>query len=201
MHPLDRIFENSARSLAKRTSRRSLLASLGQILTGAALIPLLPIDRTARAQTPGKSTAPPAEPRTTLPPSTARTATAAPVDPTAAAKSAPGEKDCEYWKYCAIDGFLCSCCGGTSNSCPPGTQPSPITWIGTCHNPGDGRDYIISYNDCCGKVSCGDCFCNRNEAEKPMYRLSRNNDVNWCMANTESDYHCSVSVILGVAQE
>jgi methylamine dehydrogenase light chain len=175
MHPLDRLFEKSARSLAKRTSRRSMLASLGKLLTGAALLPLLPIDRTARAQTP-----------------------AAPiVNPLA--KPTAEEQKCEYWKYCAIDGFLCACCGGTSTSCPPGTQTSPITWIGTCHNPGDGRDYIVSYNDCCGKVSCGDCFCDRNEGEKPMYRLSRNNDVNWCMANSESNYHCSVSVILGVA--
>jgi len=172
MQSFDRVFEKSARSLAKRTSRRSLLASLGQLLTGAALLPLLPIDRTARAQTPA-----------------------------AGAKPTADEQNCDYWKYCAIDGFLCACCGGTSTSCPPGTQTSPITWIGTCHNPGDGRDYIVSYNDCCGKVSCGDCFCNRNEGEKPMYRLSRNNDVNWCMANTESNYHCSVSVILGVAAE
>ena len=169
MHPLDQVFERSARSLAKRTSRRSLLGSLGALLTGAALLPLLPIDRTARAAQP-------------------------------TAGNDPGNpQECNYWRYCAIDGFLCACCGGTANSCPPGTQPSPITWIGTCHNPGDDRDYIVSYNDCCGKVSCGDCFCNRNEGEKPMYRLSRNNDVNWCMANTESDYHCSVSVILGVA--
>jgi methylamine dehydrogenase light chain len=171
MHLLDRLFERSARSLAKRTSRRSMLATLGQLLTGAALLPLLPIDRTARAQSP-----------------------TSPV-----AKPTADEKNCEYWKYCAMDGFLCACCGGTSTSCPPGTQSSPITWIGTCHNPGDDRDYIISYNDCCGKVSCGDCFCDRNEGEKPMYRLSRNNDVNWCMANSESNYHCSVSVILGVA--
>jgi methylamine dehydrogenase light chain len=172
MQSFDRVFEKSARSLAKRTSRRSLLASLGQLLTGAALLPLLPIDRTARAQAPA-----------------------------AGAKPTADEQNCAYWKYCAIDGFLCACCGGTSTSCPPGTQTSPITWIGTCHNPGDGRDYIVSYNDCCGKVSCGDCFCNRNEGEKPMYRLSRNNDVNWCMANTESDYHCSVSVILGVGEK
>jgi methylamine dehydrogenase light chain len=182
MKSLDRLFENSARSLAKRTSRRSLLASVGRLLTGAALIPLLPIDRTARADT-----SPP------------HPATGAHSD--ALAHPAAGEKDCEYWRYCAIDGFLCSCCGGTSHSCPPGTQPSPITWIGTCHNPGDQRDYIISYNDCCGKVSCGQCLCNRNEGEKPMYRLSRNNDVNWCMANTEADYHCSVAVILGVAEK
>ena len=174
MHPLDRVFENSARSLARRTSRRSLLGSIGRLLTGAALLPLLPIDRTARAQ-------------------------AAPEG--SVAKPTAAEQSCDYWKYCAIDGFLCACCGGTSTSCPPGTQSSPITWIGTCHNPNDDRDYIVSYNDCCGKVSCGDCFCNRNEAEKPMYRLSRNNDVNWCMANTESNYHCSVSIILGVAQK
>lgn len=178
MTRLDTLVENGARSLAKRTSRRSLLGSLGQLLTGAALMPLLPIDRTARAQSPSAGA------------------------PTSAvAKPTAEEQNCAYWKYCAIDGFLCACCGGTSTSCPPGTQPSPITWIGTCHNPGDGRDYIMSYNDCCGKVSCGDCFCDRNEGEKPMYRLSRNNDVNWCMANSEANYHCSVSVILGVAQE
>jgi methylamine dehydrogenase light chain len=169
MHSLDHLFENSSRSLARRTSRRSLLASLGQLLTGAALLPLLPVDRGGRAW--GSEAKP------------------------------DGPESCEYWKYCAIDGFLCSCCGGTSSSCPPGTATSPITWIGTCHNPGDGRDYIVSYNDCCGKTSCGNCECTRNEREKPMYRPSRNNDLNWCMANADSNYHCSVSVILGVAEK
>ena len=171
MHSLDRLFEHSSRSLARRTSRRSLLASLGQLLTGAALLPLLPVDRGGRAW--------------------ASAATPKPDSP----------ESCEYWKYCAIDGFLCSCCGGTSSTCPPGTAPSPITWIGTCHNPGDGRDYIVSYNDCCGKTSCGNCECNRNEREKPTYRPSRNNDLNWCMANADSNYHCSVSVLLGVAEK
>jgi len=170
MRSLDRLFENSARSLAQRTSRRSLLACLGQLLTGAALLPLLPVDRGSRALAAGKT-------------------------------GAVGPESCEYWKYCAIDGFLCACCGGSSTACPPGTAPSPITWIGTCHNPGDGREYIISYNDCCGKTSCGNCECNRNEREKPMYRPSRNNDLNWCMANADSNYHCSLSVILGVAEK
>jgi len=169
MRSLDHLLEHSSRSLARRTSRRSLLASLGQLLTGAALLPLLPVDRGGRAW--------------------------------ASDAKSGGPETCEYWKYCAIDGFLCSCCGGTSSSCPPGTASSPITWIGTCHNPGDGRDYIVSYNDCCGKTSCGNCECNRNEREKPMYRPSRNNDLNWCMANADSNYHCSVSVILGVAEK
>jgi methylamine dehydrogenase light chain len=181
MRSIDQLFEKSARALARGTSRRSLLAALGQVLTGAALIPLLPVDRSARAAEPA---APPAKPQ-------AKSAKPATDDP----------KSCDYWKYCAVDGFLCSCCGGSSNSCPPGTTPSPITWIGTCHNPSDARDYIVSYNDCCGKVSCGNCECNRNEREKPMYRPSRNNDLNWCMANADSNYHCSVSVILGVSEK
>ena len=53
-------------------------------------------------------------------------------------------KSCDYWRYCAIDGFLCSCCGGSSSSCPPGAEPSPVTWVGTCENPVDGKRYVIS---------------------------------------------------------
>lgn len=169
MRSLDRLFEQSTRSLAQRTSRRSLLASLAQLLTGAALLPLLPVDRASRAH---------------------------------AGEARPGgPESCDYWKHCAIDGFLCACCGGSSTACPPGTDPSPISWIGTCHNPGDGRDYMVSYNDCCGKTTCGSCDCTRNEREKPMYRPSRNNDLNWCMANANSNYHCTVSVIMGVAEK
>ena len=47
MRSIDHLFEKSSRALAQRTSRRSLLGMLGQVLTGAALIPLLPIDRSA----------------------------------------------------------------------------------------------------------------------------------------------------------
>jgi methylamine dehydrogenase light chain len=171
MRSLDQLVEQSTRSLAHCTSRRSLLAHLGRLLTGAAVLPLLPIDRGSRAH---------------------------------ANEAHPGPdsaESCDYWKYCAIDGFLCACCGGTSTSCPPGTAASPISWVGTCHNARDGRDYMVSYNDCCGKSTCGTCDCTRAQGEKPMYRPSRNNDLNWCMANTDSNYHCTVSVILGVAEK
>src|ERR1700676_1172290 len=189
MYTLDRLFEKSSRSLAQRTSRRSFVAVLGQVCTGARLLPLLPIDRVNRAEaaSPESGAAPP-------PPHKAAAAaahTAAADDP----------QKCEDWKYCAIDGVLCSRCRGRSHTCPPGTAMSPIPWIGPCHNPSDGRDYMVSYNDCCGKTSCGNCECNRNEREKPLYRLSRNNDINWCMANSDSNYHCSVSVILGLAEQ
>lgn len=106
---------------------------------------------------------------------------------------------CEYWRNCALDGFLCSCCGGSHTSCPPGTVVSPITWIGTCRNPDDGKDYVISYNDCCGKSACGRCYCFGNEREEPMYRPARSNDIVWCLGSTEQAYHCTVSPIIGLA--
>ena len=125
-----------------------------------------------------------------------------PVDRSANAHGVSNEhgdpKSCDYWKYCAIDGFLCGCCGGSSSSCPPGTTPSPITWIGTCLNPHDKTEYIISYNDCCGKVACGRCFCNTNHDETPIYKLSRDNDINWCMGTANAIYHCSVAAVIGV---
>jgi methylamine dehydrogenase light chain len=106
---------------------------------------------------------------------------------------------CDYWRHCAIDGFLCGCCGGSVSSCPPGTVASDITWIGTCRNPADGRDYIISYNDCCGKSACGRCVCQRDQGDTPVYRPQTSNDINWC-AGSQADvpYHCSLSVVIGV---
>ena len=82
------------------------------------------------------------------------------------------------------------------NSCPPGTEISPVGWIGTCTNPVDGNNYVISYNDCCGKSTCGRCFCNTNDGDKPVYIPSRNNDINWCLGHRQS-YHCSTAVVMG----
>jgi methylamine dehydrogenase light chain len=168
---LDLLAEGSARSLARRSSRRSLLGALGGLLVGVAGLPLLPVARGATK----------------------------PAAPVSADPGDPGA--CEYWRHCAIDGFLCSCCGGSQSICPPGTDMSPVTWIGTCHNPADGKDYAISYNDCCGKSSCGRCFCNRNEGDTPLYRAAQSNDYNWCAGDVKTNipYHCSTARIVGVA--
>ena len=173
---LDSISEGSTRALARRTSRRSLLAGLGALLVGAAGVPLLPVARGAAP--------PPPRPGAT----------------TGAAGADPGDPaSCEYWRHCAIDGWLCACCGGSQSTCPPGTDMSAVTWIGTCHNPGDGRDYVISYNDCCGKSACGRCFCNRNEGDTPLFQPAQANDYNWCSGNSRANlpYHCSTARIVG----
>ena len=114
----------------------------------------------------------------------------------------PGDPaSCDYWRNCAIDGFLCGCCGGSSSSCPPGTDMSAVTWVGTCHNPGDDKHYVISYNDCCGKSACGRCFCNRNERDSPLFVPGQSNDYNWCSGDSRANipYHCSTARIIGVA--
>ncbi len=167
MNYFDDISEKVVRVIAKRTSRRNVLAALGRILLGTSAIPLLPVARATETSS--------------------------------ASEQAVNPRECDYWRYCAIDGFLCSCCGGSYNTCPPGAEMSPITWIGTCRNPEDGKDYIISYNDCCGKSSCGRCLCTRNEGSRPMHTPFLSNEYNWCLGVSSQAYHCSTSIVLGVA--
>ena len=74
-------------------------------------------------------------------------------------------------------------------------------WVGTCANPDDGKNYLISYNDCCGKPAVhAAVFCNNNKGERPGYRMGLYNDINWCMANADKGYHCTVSVVMGLAE-
>ena len=168
MKIFDRLFEQQARQLAQRSSRRGLLKGLGGLLVGGAAVPLLPVSRVHAAEKPMDKGDP---------------------------------SSCDYWRYCAMDGFLCDCCGGSANTCPPGTEMSPITWIGTCRNPADGRNYIISYNDCCSKSSCGACLCQRDEGDRPPYRPDKTNDINWCLGTESAAYHCSTAIVVGVAFE
>ncbi len=177
MSRIDDTLEDLTRRLARRTSRRSLLGRAAALLAGTAALPLLPVARasgeSARVPSPTESLDGPAG------------------DP----------KSCEYWRHCGIDGSACACCGGSATACPPGTEMAPVTWIGTCRNPDDGKDYIISYNDCCGKSFCGRCVCNRNEGERPEYHWYRNNDINWCAGAESQAYHCSVAIVVGQATE
>ena len=105
-------------------------------------------------------------------------------------------QSCEYWRYCALGGTLCTCCGGTITTCPPGAEPSPITWVGTCRNPVDDRDYLISYNDCCGKSVCQRCGCHNTERDRPVYYPSNAGNIVWCFGTSERTYHCTVAVVL-----
>ncbi len=166
---LDDITESTSRGIAQNTSRRGFLGKLAGLVAGGAAT--IPLLPIARGA------------------DDANQAPAESGDP----------NSCDYWRYCAIDGFLCGCCGGSITSCPPGTEMSPITWIGTCENPQDGRSYIVSYNDCCGRSSCGNCLCMRNEGDRPPYRPNTSNDLNWCLGSDSMAYHCTVAIVVGTA--
>lgn len=128
-----------------------------------------------------------------------------PVSRSRADERYPGEEgdpaSCDYWRYCAVNGDLCECCGGSANACPPGTTMSAMAWVGTCRNPADGRSYLISYNDCCGAAQCNRCGCSRHESETPVYRAGTSNDIHWCSANETTTISCTVAVVLGVAED
>ena len=152
MRWLDHFAEKSARAMARRTSRRSFLGSLGISLVGAAALPLLPVARGSAA-----------------------TATDNKQDPT----------HCEYWRHCAIDGYLCGCCGGSEDTCPPGTTQSPITLVGTCHNPAGGvcdrpRDptcICLPKNgaNVCGKEHKNTQAREKHEAHNPLIQRNLHN--------------------------
>lgn len=174
----DDISENIVRRLAGHTSRRGLLSKLGILLVAAPAFPLLPVSRAMAA----KDRSPQAR--------------------TEFARHAQTKDDtrCDYWRYCAIDGSLCTCCGGGTHTCPPGTQPSPTSWVGTCVNPDDNTAYLISYRDCCGTAWCQQCNCDNTDRETQTYRPQGNNDIIWCFGLESMEYHCSTAVLVGVAQ-
>lgn len=172
--PFDDVSERLTRNLARFSSRRGFLSRLGVALLAAPVLPLLPVARSARA----------AEPKTDFELNSQTT----------------DDTKCNYWKYCGSDGVLCSCCGGSHHTCPPGAEPSPISWIGTCINPEDGRSFVIAYRDCCGKPMCGagkPCWCDNSDRELPTYRSSLNNDIIWCFGNSSATYHCSTAALVG----
>jgi methylamine dehydrogenase light chain len=165
---MDRMIENLSRAVAKRTSRRSVLGLLGKALLGSAMFPLLPVRR------------------------------AMGIANAAERKNKEGDPlACDYWRYCGFDGFLCSCCGGSITECAPGSIMSPTSWVGTCQNPVDGKEYIISYRDCCGKDFCNRCFCQNNKGDLPIYRTQLDNSVYWCFGTQSYFVNCTTAVMLG----
>ena len=178
----DKMGERATRRMAGFSSRRGFLAKIGAVMVISPAIPVLPV---ARAASPASSTQ--AKDKTEFE-RRAQTTNA---------------NSCDYWRYCAIDGILCGCCGGGEHTCPPGTEPSPITWIGTCLNPTDQRSYVIAYRDCCGKPQCKagkECLCEQVDREMPIYRPQLNNDLIWCFGNAQAVYTCSTAAVVGVAQ-
>lgn len=172
MEWMDTMAEAKARRIASVAGRRSFLQKAGWALVGGAVLPMLPYDNSNGVAF-------------------------------ARGLGEPDEipTDCEYWRYCSLHGTLCTQCGGSVTQCPPGSTPSKVAWVGTCRNPNDGKDYLVSYNDCCGKGgSCGDGGCSRQEGDRPGYRMGLASESSWCVANGDKGIHCTLSVVVGIAE-
>ncbi|MDE7548666.1 methylamine dehydrogenase (amicyanin) small subunit [Acetobacter fabarum] len=178
----DRMTESMLRRFAGRTSRRGVVARLGGLAAAVPLFPLLPVSRASAAT-----------------PVAGKIASKAPT-PFGSKAQVKDANACDYWRYCAIDGNLCTSCGGGVHSCPPGTAPSPTSWIGSCYNPQDGNSYMIAYRDCCGQDSCNEVTCLGTDGDQPSYRPMANNDIIWCFGTGTSEmYNCSTAAVVGKA--
>ncbi len=165
---MDELIERLTRRMAQRTSRRGMLSLLASLIVGGIALPLLPVERISRRADGAQS-------------------------------SEPGDPEsCDYWRYCGFDGNLCGCCGGSVTECPPGTIMSPTSWVGTCRHPGDNKEYIIAYRDCCGKEMCGRCSCHNNKGDMPIYRTQLDNAVDWCFGASSYIVNCTTAVRLGI---
>ncbi len=167
---LDSHTETMTRNVAQNHGRRSFLTHAGAVLLGTAVLPILPFYRNSGMAHAEETAEDPNDPHS-----------------------------CEYWRYCAMDGNMCNECGGTFTSCPAGSETSAVSWVGTCLNPVDGKDYLVSYNDCCGRAMCNGTTCLNSHKERPGYRMGLHNDINWCMANTSKGYHCTLAILVGIA--
>lgn len=179
LRDLDAATTGALRFFAGRTSRRSFIGRAGAVLTGIAAFPLLPMAREGAPAGDGGM------------------ATDAMAD--GGIREMGDDQSCDYWRYCAFSGQICSCCGGSMTQCPPGSETASVAWVGTCHNPLDGQDYLISYNDCCGKSSCGRCGCHRSEGDRPVYFPSKSNSILWCFGSNSHAYHCTLARVVGKA--
>ena len=75
----------------------------------------------------------------------------------------------------------------------PGSAPAAI--------PRDGKDYVISYNDCCGSGVLRPLLLQPQRGRPARLPSVRSNDINWCAGASSQMYHCSTALVIGLAEE
>ena len=153
-------------------------------VSGVALISSLPVTRSAMAQELPPEPAPPEVP-----------------DPQFITFDGKDPAECEYWRWCNMDGTSCAACnGGGVTTCAPGSRPGAEFWVGCCTNPDTGKTYLIAYYDCCGAPSCSNAFCGEPDMQAIMYNPvsgSYDQEIIWCVSDESQAYTCTMAPIIG----
>lgn len=187
------------RKLSERTSRRSALSRIAAWtmgITGVAVVSALPVSRSPKsvAQEGTAPSSPPAEPSGDATPF----GEGDDLIPTYDGKD---PTECNYWRWCNMDGRPCpSCAGGGVSTCAPGSKPGAEYWVGCCTNPDDGKTYLIAYYDCCGAPRCTTNYCGEPDAQAVMYNPvsgSFDQEIIWCVSDESQSYTCTLSPIIG----
>ncbi|QNG21165.1 amine dehydrogenase [Rhodococcus triatomae] len=174
----------ATRRMSERVSRRSMISRIGRWtmgVSGVALISSLPVTRSAFAQE-----------------------TPAPEgggEPQLLDFDGHDPAECEYWRWCNMDGTSCAACnGGGVTTCAPGSKPGAEFWVGCCTDPDDGKTYLIAYYDCCGAPSCSNAFCGEPDTQAIMYNPvsgSYDQEIIWCVSDESQSYTCTMAPIIG----
>lgn len=173
----------SGRRLSEQVSRRSVISRIGRWTMGAsgvALVSSLPVSRALAAPEPETPAAP---------------------EPLVPVYDGKNPAECEYWRWCSMDGTACAACnGGGVTTCAPGSKPGAEFWVGCCTNPDDGKTYLIAYYDCCGAPSCSQSFCGEPDMQATMYNPvsgSYDQEIIWCVSDESQAYTCTMAPIIG----
>ncbi|MGC5247918.1 methylamine dehydrogenase light chain [Gordonia sp. DT219] len=172
----------AGRKLSERVSRRSMISKIGRWTLGAsgvAVIGSLPVSRAA------------ADPQPASGP-----------EPLVPEYNGSNPAECEYWRWCNMDGTPCAACeGGGVSTCAPGSKPGAEFWVGCCTNPKDKKTYLIAYYDCCGAPGCANAFCGEPDMQAIMYNPvagSYDQEIIWCVSEESQSYTCTMAPVVGV---
>jgi methylamine dehydrogenase light chain len=194
----------ASRRLSERVSRRGMLARLGRWavgVSGVVAVNALPVSRSAFGTTATPAAAPLGPQAVAAPSGVGRPAQADDDTPLVSPFEGTDPTECDYWRYCNVDGTPCAtCAGGGVTTCPPGTTPGAEFWVGCCRDPESGGTYLVAYYDCCGASSCSDVHCREPYSQAEPYDPtpgSQDTSILWCLTDETQAYSCTISPIIG----
>ncbi len=152
-------------------------------VSGVALISSLPVTRSAMAQD-----LPPEPPAPEAP------------DPQFISFDGKDPAECEYWRWCNMDGTSCAACnGGGVTTCAPGSKPGASSGS-LLHQPRhrkDLSDRLLRLLWCTVVLQCV-LRGTRHAGDHVQPGLrSYDQEIIWCVSDESQSYTCTMAPIIG----